>query len=111
MRSVKSRACSVTLAVALTTIGVAAAMTAAAAPAHADGNAPSDCSYTLLDGGLSASFTCTDRPATQVWNILVLCHFNGMSGTVVAGNEVTGNGTSTAYCGYYVEGASFIIDS
>ena len=88
----------------------------AGTPAHAttstgDGTAPSDCTFTRLDGGLSASFTCTNRPPTQMWHILTLCNWHVMTGTVVAGNEVTGNGTSTAYCGSNIVAASFIIDS
>jgi hypothetical protein len=116
MRSAKARICSLTFTVALTTIGVAAVTTTAAAPAHAatstgDGTAPSDCTFTRLDGGVSAAFTCTSRPPTQMWHILTLCNWHVMTGTVVAGNEVTGNGTSTADCGSNIVAASFIIDS
>lgn len=102
----------------------------AAAPAHAaapsayvrgsagmttsstgDGSLPPDCSLTFLNNHLIAAVNCTARPSTQVWNILVLCHFNGMTGEVDAGNDVTGDGTSTATCSGYIQGVSWITDS
>jgi len=102
----------------------------AAAPAHAaapsayvrggsgtttsstgDGTLPSDCSLTFLNNHLTAAVNCTGRPSAQVWNILVLCHFNGMSGEVDAGNKVTGDGTSTATCSYSIQAVSWVIDS
>lgn len=56
------------------------------------GNVPTDCSYTFLSD-ISQSLTCTKRPPTQVWQLLIICGspFNGKFG-----NEVTGDGTSTA---------------
>jgi hypothetical protein len=102
----------------------------AAAPAHAaassayvrggagtttsstgDGSIPSDCSLTFLNDHLSAAVNCTGRPSAQVWHISVLCHFNGMFGEVENGNKVTGDGTSTANCGFGIQAVSFLIDS
>jgi hypothetical protein len=57
------------------------------------GNIASDCSFTWL-GGLSLALNCTGRPPTQVWDFEAGCgDFHE-----VAGNEVTGDGTSTANC-------------
>jgi hypothetical protein len=118
-----------TLTAALSAVLVAGSILAAA-PAHAaapsayvrggvgtttsstgDGTLPSDCSLTFLNNHLSAAVNCTGRPSTQVWNVLVLCRFNGMSGEVDAGNKVTGDGTSTATCSGYIQAVSFVIDS
>jgi len=76
-----------------------------------DGTLPSDCSLTFLNNHFSAAVNCTGRPSTQVWNILVLCHWAVMSGEVDAGNNVTGDGTSTANCSGYIQGVSWVIDS
>jgi hypothetical protein len=46
-----------------------------------------------------------------VWNLEVLCGLiHGMNGGV-AGNEVTGDGTSTATCSSVIEAGSLDIDS
>jgi hypothetical protein len=60
------------------------------------GNIPSDCSFTW-EGGLSLALTCTGRPATQVWYLRAGCTI--VPGRAVNGNQVTGEGTSTADCG------------
>jgi hypothetical protein len=59
------------------------------------GTVPLDCSFTWISGS-SQSLTCTQRPATQVWNIEAYCRAN-MGGIIFpqAGNQVTGEGTST----------------
>jgi hypothetical protein len=75
------------------------------------GNVPSDCSFTY-EGGLSLALSCTARPPTQVWNLEVYCglFIHGIP-TGVAGNEVTGDGTSTATCSKEIEAGYLEIDS
>jgi hypothetical protein len=66
------------------------------------GNIASDCSFTFLSS-LSQSLTCTGRPATQEWNLRVLCgEIHGMPNGV-GGNDVTGDGTSTVTCSVPIE--------
>jgi hypothetical protein len=60
------------------------------------GNIPSDCSFTW-EGGLSLALGCTGRPATQVWDLSALCTI--LPTHTAQGNQVTGEGTSTATCG------------
>jgi len=74
------------------------------------GNIPSDCSFTY-EGGLSLALTCTGRPPTQAWYLRVLCGelHGGPNG--VNGNEVTGEGTSTATCSVTIESSYLGIDS
>lgn len=57
------------------------------------GNIPPDCSFTWISSS-SQSLTCTHRPATQVWALEVYC-FHVLMRYPAAGNEVTGEGTST----------------
>jgi hypothetical protein len=59
------------------------------------GNVPLDCSYSNYTDR-SMSLTCTGRPATQTWNMNLLCA--GFKVAFGAGNEVTGEGTSSATC-------------
>lgn len=73
------------------------------------GNVPLDCSFTYISGS-SQSLTCTQRPATQVWNFRALC-LSGFKFLPGNGNEVTGDGTSTlSNCTDLTDGV-FIIDS
>jgi hypothetical protein len=60
------------------------------------GNIPSDCSF-IWEGGSSLALQCTGRPATQVWDLRALCTL--FPTRTATGNEVTGEGTSTASCG------------
>jgi hypothetical protein len=60
------------------------------------GNIPSDCSF-IWEGGTSLALHCTGRPSTQVWDLRALCTI--IPTRVATGNEVTGEGTSTASCG------------
>lgn len=63
------------------------------------GNIASDCSFTWL-GGTSLALNCNGRPATQVWKLEAGCgDFHE-----AAGNQVTGEGTSTANCTVPLEG-------
>lgn len=75
------------------------------------GNIPTDCSFTY-GGGLTLSLGCTGRPATQVWNLEVYCGLfhNGLP-SGVAGNEVTGEGTSTATCPKVIQEGLLQVDS
>jgi hypothetical protein len=59
------------------------------------GNVPLDCSYSNYTDR-SMSLTCTGRPATQTWNMNLLCA--GFKVAYGVGNEVTGEGTSSATC-------------
>jgi hypothetical protein len=59
------------------------------------GNVPLDCSYSN-PAERSMSLTCTGRPATQTWHMNLLCV--GFKGYIGVGNEVTGEGTSSATC-------------
>jgi Calx-beta domain len=70
------------------------------------GNIPSDCSFTWL-GGLSLALGCTGRPATQVWHLKVVCGDFGQA----FGNDVTGEGTSTANCGDTIDAGILYIES
>ncbi len=64
------------------------------------GNIPSDCSFTWK-GGLSLALTCTGRPSNQVWYLRAGCSI--FPTRTANGNEVTGEGTSTADCGTTVQ--------
>jgi len=59
------------------------------------GNVPLDCNYSHYTER-SMSLTCAARPADQTWQMNLLClAFKASVGT---GNEVTGDGTSSAAC-------------
>jgi hypothetical protein len=60
------------------------------------GNIPSDCSF-AWEGGTSLALNCTGRPSTQAWELQAVCTI--LPGRSAYGNEVTGEGTSTASCG------------
>lgn len=74
------------------------------------GNIPLDCNYSNY-ADRSMSLTCTGRPTTQTWQMSLLCLAFG--GYVFGGNEVTGEGTSSATClrGLNSGEAFFVIDS
>ncbi len=73
------------------------------------GNIPLDCSFTWISSS-SQSLTCTQRPATQVWNFQVYCyHF--LMRYPQGGNQVTGEGTSTVSSCTGLNDGSLIIDS
>jgi hypothetical protein len=76
------------------------------------GNIPPDCSFTYISGN-SQSMTCTQRPATQVWDLQEECYASMLHTYLpFAGTQVTGNGTSTATCNQmYLGNPFFIIDS
>jgi len=59
------------------------------------GNVPLDCSYSNYTQR-SMSLTCTARPASQTWHMNLLCL--AFKASVGIGNEVTGDGTSSAAC-------------
>jgi len=75
------------------------------------GNVPPDCSFTYISGS-SQSMSCAQRPATQVWNDEASCRSN-MGGFLIpeAGNQVTGDGTSTISSSCSLIGGTFQIDS
>lgn len=74
------------------------------------GNVASDCSFTFLSG-MSLALSCTGRPATQEWNLRVLCgEIHGMPNGV-GGNDVTGEGTSTVTCSVTIEGGYLAVYS
>ncbi|MGC0314780.1 hypothetical protein QBC98_003259 [Kitasatospora acidiphila] len=54
--------------------------------------------------GYVGSATCSGVPAGEVWEAQVGCFFIDSAGVPesfqVVGNQVTGNGTSTGFCGY-----------
>jgi hypothetical protein len=58
------------------------------------GNVPMDCSFTYISG-TSQSLTCTQRPATQVWNFRATCKADMIPFAPKNGTQVTGDGTST----------------
>ena len=58
------------------------------------GTVPPDCSFTWISGS-SQSMSCTERPATQVWNIQASCKSDMGPNLPEPGNQVTGDGTST----------------
>lgn len=61
------------------------------------GNMPVDCDLFRPDGD-SFSITCTNRPPTEHWYTEVSCYEEWPMIIYVDGNEVIGNGTSTATC-------------
>jgi hypothetical protein len=73
------------------------------------GNIPPDCSFTWISSS-SQSLTCTQRPATQVWNFWAYC-YNGLMRYPQGGNQVTGEGTSTVSNCTGLNDGSFTIDS
>jgi Calx-beta domain len=73
------------------------------------GNIPPDCSFTWISSS-SQSLTCTQRPATQVWNLQVYC-FHLLIRYAQGGNQVTGEGTSTVSNCTGLSDGSLIIDS
>jgi hypothetical protein len=75
------------------------------------GNIPSDCSFTY-GGGLSLAMDCTARPPTQEWYLAVYCdEIHAGQPLWSDGNEVTGDGTSTATCPNTIEAETLDIDS
>jgi hypothetical protein len=76
------------------------------------GNVPPDCSFTYISGN-SQSLTCTQRPATQVWDLQLDCFAYMLHEFVPAGgSRVTGDGTSTLSCEEMdLSNPFFIIDS
>jgi hypothetical protein len=75
------------------------------------GNVPLDCSFTYISG-TSQSMTCTQRPATQVWNIQAWCRTNmGPPFLPMNGSQVTGDGTSTLSNCTELNRGTFNIDS
>jgi hypothetical protein len=74
------------------------------------GNIPPDCSFTWISQS-SQSLTCTQRPATQVWQAQFYCIVPPFSRFATGGNEVTGEGTSTASCSFAISDGSLIINS
>ncbi len=73
------------------------------------GNIPLDCSFTWISSS-SQSLTCNQRPATQVWNFTAEC-FTGLKYSPAAGNQVTGEGTSTISNCTGLSDGGFFIDS
>jgi hypothetical protein len=59
---------------------------------------PADCALSAPDG-TTIAITCTGRPAGQTWYAYAYCLAFGIR--LRAGAEVTGDGTSTVYCGAY----------
>ena len=57
------------------------------------GHRNANCSFTWISSS-SQSLTCTQRPATQVWNLQVYC-YHLLQRYPQGGNQVTGEGTST----------------
>src|SRR6266516_3710012 len=90
----------------LATAAVAGLLTLGlASPAHAAD--PADC--TMSPAGTDGlTMTCTARPATQTWHLAIFCTY-WTHPVIVAGNRVTGNGTSEAHCqlGYEPDGGFF----
>ncbi len=80
------------MSVAACGVGLLPAMSASAMPA----TGPSDCTFTKIDA-YTGSLTCTNRPATQHWDLDLIC---GPFALDADGNIVTGNGTSVAHCTY-----------
>jgi hypothetical protein len=59
---------------------------------------PADCTGSLGAPPVTVHMTCTDRPATQQWQLFVNCLRSGGSDEDVYGNIVTGDGTSSLRC-------------
>ena len=93
-------------AAGLLTVGMMPAAHAADPP-----QIPADC--TLAPAGTDGlTLTCTARPSTQTWHLAIYCTY-WTRPSLVAGNNVTGNGTSEKHClfGYEPDGGIFVINS
>ncbi|MGH3158322.1 MAG: hypothetical protein ACRDNF_17355 [Streptosporangiaceae bacterium] len=95
--------------------GMLAGLIPAAAPATAAaatttvtnvtyGQIPSDCSLATVSAQ-SMSLTCTDRPSGQEWSFLITCRGAAAFFVHGFGNQVTGDGKSTATC---IEGTASV---
>lgn len=73
------------------------------------GNIPPDCTFNWISSS-AQSLTCNGRPATQTWNLSALC-FVQLRRVPAAGNEVTGEGTSTISNCPSIDDGSLFIDS
>jgi hypothetical protein len=97
--------------IAITGTSPSATVTQSTATAFIDpGNIPPDCSFTWITSS-SQSLTCTQRPATQAWHAQFYCLTPPFNRFAMAGNEVTGEGTSTVSNCSNVGDGSLIIDS
>ena len=69
---------------------------------------PADCTMSAA-GTDGLKLTCTARPPTQTWHLAIYCTY-WTHPSLVAGNRVTGNGTSEAHCllGYEPDGGIFV---
>jgi hypothetical protein len=95
----------------LAATAAASILTLGLAPGVAHAALPSDCTMAAA-GTDGLALTCTARPPTQTWHIAIYCTY-WTHPSVVAGNHVTGNGTSEAHCllGYEPDGGFMVIDS
>jgi hypothetical protein len=86
-----------TFTVKLTSASPAGDITSVGTETILPGNqTPPDCSMNLVSTE-SLALTCTGRPAGQQWHFEAEC-FHGFDDPTIAGNTVTGDGTSTVTC-------------
>ena len=85
------------VAAAIAAVGLVAAAPGASASTYTW--APSDCSVVTGPPYETVQMTCTDRPATQQWQLSVVCTYGSQGADEdVSGNVVTGDGTSSLRC-------------
>jgi hypothetical protein len=91
-------------------VAAAGLLTLGFAPAAQASNLPPDCSLAAA-GSDGLSLTCANRPADQQWHLGLYCTY-WTRPSLVPGNVVTGNGTSTAHClfGYEPDGGIFVVN-
>jgi len=71
------------------------------------GNIPPDCSLARINYSTATyAMTCTNRPSGQRWVQRLVCMYEFAMFLEIDGNVVTGNGTSTGSCGYYLHETS-----
>jgi hypothetical protein len=95
----------------LAATAAATLLTLGLAPGAAHASLPSDCTMTAA-GTDGLKLTCTNRPPTQTWHIVIACTY-WTHPVWSGGNQVTGNGTSEKHCSLGVEpdGGIMAIDS
>lgn len=84
-------------AAAATLLSVGGASVAHASVPQVTTSPPADCTFTVVSPDDTFTLTCTARPASQQWQLVVTC-LPWRSPVERFGTVVTGDGTSTVTC-------------
>lgn len=84
-------------AAAATLLSVGGVSVAHASVAQGITPPPADCTFTVVSPDDTFTLTCTDRPASQQWQLVVEC-LPWRSPVERFGTVVTGDGTSAVTC-------------